>query len=266
MIEVTAGVHNFTCVAWCSSVGLILVTLILRVAYAFMIRKIASTRGITYIPKGSLGAKSFLWMQPNHREEALLLIQSTPQSYQIPLRFVPGHVETVKEHAGLHVDVEVVGSGTCTVALNVDMSIFQSIRNFQSLGSFASVVTETQAFEHSQSLRFPIPAISTDGGAGKVPLMVFVLTNGDIEATMVLPDQTVQCLISRDGSVNIVPIFSQNVEECMVCYDTRSNVVLLDCRHCCMCYECMQRLRDSRCIVCRHRFNKFLYLPRSVGV
>ena len=271
----TPGEHNATCIAWCITVAVLGVSLAMKIIYAVVMTKTALTKGMAYVPGGALGIKSLLWVTPRHREEFVLLAQSTPRPYALPLRFVPGHVEQVKEVPGSHIDVEVTGSGECAVLWGVSARSLRDqniLAQFESLKQHATFNSQLVRFESSQQLRFLMThALDENLDPEKIPLIVYLISGGTVELTVVYNSSressgicaNSQMLISDNESMNIVPIFSQNVDECMVCYDARSNVVILDCRHCCICYDCMQRLRDSRCIVCRHRFNKFLFLPPS---
>lgn len=272
----TSGEHNAACILWCITVTIVAVSLAMKIIYAVIMKKTALTKGMAYVPSGALGIKSLLWITPRHREEFILLTQSTPRPYALPLRFVPGHVEQVKEVSGSHVDVEVTGSGECAVLWGVSKECLKekqtTLARFDALKQYAMVTSELIQFESSKQLRFSMTHARDEFfDHEKIPLIVYLISDATIEITTVsryVRESSDVCaysqiLISESESMSIIPIFSQNVDECMVCYDARSNVIILDCRHCCICYTCLQRLRNSRCIVCRHRFNKFLFLPPS---
>jgi hypothetical protein len=269
-LQHTEGTHNLLCIAWCASATLALTILALRVLHAILVMRSLSRTGIAYIPKGSLGIRQLPWIESKHKEEAILTLQCSPVSYPIHMKFLTAHVDQVRITS--RVDVDVSGAGACTVIFGVKLEAFKSVSSVKNVGVIRSqslFASDPRPFSSAERLSFEIPtSLSLEAvELSRIPVLIFLQSISDVELTIVSNVSTnmvTQFRISSENeATSVVPIFSQNVDECMVCYDLRSNVVILDCRHCCICTECMQRLRDSRCIVCRHRFNKFLYLPRS---
>ena len=272
MLKSTPGIHNIACIGWTAMALLCCAIVAIRLAHAILIWRSLAKSNIAFIPKGGGGIRSLPWLIPKHQEEAILLLQAKPDSYIIPVKIVPGHVDMVREVSPNTVDVDVIGSGSCTVIVGLKheaLKYVSTLRNIDSLESLATYISSSQSFESSGRLSFSVPP-SGSSGDERHSLVVFLRTLSNVEISFVTQSQAnlvFQFLIPfEDEVISIRSIYSQNVDECMVCYDAQSNVVILDCRHCCICTECMRRLRDSRCIVCRHRFNKYLYLPRQINV
>jgi hypothetical protein len=271
MITTTVGLHNITCKGWCAFALLVSVILLMKLVHAVIVWRSLSRTGIAFLPKASRGIRQLPWLEPAHKEEVVKLLQAPSKNFIIPMKFVPGHVELVKEFPAARIEVEVIGSGSCTVLFGLKHEALKNVsilRNLASLAALSQNISETKTFEKRQRLTFSIPETTraTIDESGRHPVVVFLRSLSTVEVTFLTntaANMVYQFLLPADNeALSIVPIFSQNVDECMVCYDLKSNVVILDCRHCCICTDCMQRLRDCRCIVCRHRFNKFLYLPR----
>ena len=271
MITNSPGIHNIACIGWCAFSILVATTLLLKLVHAVMVWRSLSRDGIAFLPKASNGIRQLAWLELAHREEAINLLQAPSKNFIIPMKFAPGHVDLVKEFQGSRVDVEVIGTGACTVLLGLKQDALKhvsTLRNLVLLKALSQHASETKEFEVGQRLSFSFPQRMQEyaDDSSRHPVVVFLRTLSTVEVTFLTSTATnmvFQFLLPADDeAISIKPIFSQNVDECMVCYDLKSNVVILDCRHCCICTDCIQRLRDSRCIVCRHRFNKFLYLPR----
>lgn len=117
---------------------------------------------------------------------------------------------------------------------------------------------------------FSVPHVQV--GDGTLPILLVVSNEPtQVEITLGYPrqigaplDRIDQILIetNRREYVAIKGIFAgmgDGPDECFVCYDQKPNTVILPCRHCCICTRCITQLREHKCVVCRQRFNKYLF-------
>ena len=257
------------------------------------------TSAISYIPKSSVQAVELNDIEKKHREEWIQMMQTNPRSYMIHRYHVTGHAENVKlvtlaEAGSTELEVEVQGSGICTIFVGVPSAKIDSLISPVQGGSEGTLpllsqdrlaqlrqqslfASDAVRFTQSGKLTFSLESASFCNAFEdrlRIPFLALLVSQSHVEltacvsrSTRFLPSDMHQFLLSHTSAdcLRILPVFVQNMEECMICYDLKSDTVILDCRHCCMCSQCIGRLNETRCIVCRQHFTEYLNLPRSVS-
>lgn len=290
----TSGIHNLEIFL---ALGLLicacaLVTWRLYSAFITFAALHQTKCAISYIPKSSVQSVELTNLEKKHKDEWIQLLQTNPRSYMIPRAQITGHTENMKltniREYSTEIELEVIGSGTCTLFVGVPKARLDSLivpAQSTSAGTLPLLSHDCmaqlrqQSLFTSESVRFDQCtklSISIDSRAFRnacedplrISLVAVVGTQSHNEVTTVscraegqfLVSGIHQFLLSHISAecIEIFPVFVQNMEECMICYDSRSNTVILDCRHCCMCSTCIGRLNEPRCIVCRANFSQYL--------
>jgi len=222
-------------------------------------------RRVSYVPKANivLATTSRRDIGDNKINEFVRLCLLEPVSHCISLITVKGHCEDIRlNEPGDGVDVDVIGNGRICLFWNLnDVRTIMTRDNWGRLGirPFTTRATIEFARTGEDFVRSVVAVIiSEDETVMEITRKIFNSTAA-VQTQYIIED-----LPTADSAsvVNVQDIFTgMGQEECMVCYERRCNTIIVPCRHCSVCTTCMRQLREPRCVVCRHNYHTFLFLP-----